>query len=126
MVKRWMSGVCALFVVACAGESEGDGEVAGNWCGRDVPTKEECQGREVEYLELSRSGTVVTGRICEAYDKDCAPIEHGKMEGRDLSFSYSPVSVGGTVKLRLNGDQLAGTISALKCGCEMPYTFHRL
>lgn len=112
--------------LSCSGEDVGSQDVTGNWCGRDVAAKEQCQGDEVEYLELVQSGSTVTGQICEAYDKDCAPIDGGKLEARKLTFTYSPTTVGGKVDLQLEGDTLVGTIHADKCGCETAFTFHRL
>lgn len=100
--------------------------MSGNWCGRDVAAKEECQGDEVEYLELSQTGSTVTGQICEAYGKDCAPIENGKLEGSKLTFGFSPETVGGLADLTLSGDTLSGNLHSDKCGCELPFTFHRL
>jgi hypothetical protein len=116
-----------LLALACGGrEQAAPGTVAGSWCGREVSTPEECLGREVEYLELSQSGSQVTGQICEAYEKDCAPIEDGRFSGGKLTFSYSPVYVGGLANLELSGDVLQGTLHSDKCACETPFTFHRL
>lgn len=114
-----------VVVASCAGEV-GSADVTGNWCGRDVAAKEQCQGDEVEYLELVQSGSSVTGRICEAYDKDCAPIDGGSLDGDKLTFTYSPRTVGGKVNLVLRGDTLVGAIHSDKCACELPFTFHRL
>jgi hypothetical protein len=91
-----------------------------------VSTPEECQGDEVEYLELSQSGSQVTGQICEAYGKDCAPVEDGTLSGSKLTFGFSPEEVGGLANLELSGDLLQGTLHSDKCACELPFTFHRL
>jgi len=107
-------------------EEAAAGSVTGRWCGREVSTPEECQGDEVEYLELSQSGSQVTGQICEAYGKDCAPIEDGKLSGSTLTFGFDPEDVGGLATLKLAGDVLDGTLHSDKCGCELPFTFHRL
>ncbi len=129
MWKRRLVGVIlGCWACSCSGDVE-DGksrDVTGNWCGARVATKEQCHGDEVEYLELTQSGSAVTGRICEAYDKDCAPIDGGKLEDGKLTFTYSPKTVGGAVQLKLDGDVLVGTIHADKCACEMSFTFHRL
>jgi hypothetical protein len=124
-MRSWtVAGLGLCFAVACSdGASE---DVTGNWCGADVATKEQCQGDEVEYLALSQSGSGVTGVICEAYDKDCAPIDDGKLEGGTLTFTYSPQYVGGKADLKLTGDTLVGSIHTDKCGCDIPLTFHRL
>ncbi len=112
-------------VASCSGEST-TGDVTGSWCGRDVATKEECKGDEVEYLELVQTDSKVTGQICEAYGEDCAPIDGGKVDGQKLTFTFSPTTVGGKVDLDLRGDTLVGTIHADKCDCEVAFTFHRL
>ena len=112
--------------MACSSEEVTTGSVAGSWCGREVSTREECQGDEVEYLELSQRGSQVTGEICEAYEKDCAPIEDGNLSGRKLTFGFDPRDVGGLANLELSGDVLQGTLHSDKCACELPYTFHRL
>ena len=126
MSTRWLVGACwGCLALACSG-SEKAGSVAGSWCGREVSTPEQCQGGEVEYLELSQNGSQVTGQICEAYDKDCAPIEHGKLSGNKLTFGFDPEDVGGLANLELSGDVLQGTLHSDKCACELPFTFHRL
>lgn len=128
MSARWLVGACGTFLaMACSGgETTAPGSVAGSWCGREVSTPEECQGDEVEYLELSQSGAQVTGQICEAYGKDCAPVEDGKLSGSTLTFGFSPEEVGGLANLELSGDVLQGTLHSGKCACELPFTFHRL
>ena len=113
--------------MACSDADEtAAGSVAGSWCGRDVSAPEQCVGDEVEYLELAQSGSQVTGQICEAYGKDCAPIEAGKLSGTKLTFGFDPEDVGGLADLELSGDVLQGTLHSDKCACELPFTFHRL
>ena len=127
MWKGWFMGAClGLSAWGCSGDEESKGDVTGSWCGREVSAKEQCQGDEVEYLELVQSGSVVTGQICEAYDKDCAAIEDGKLEGGKLTFGFDPEDVGGKADLQLSGDELTGTLHSDKCACELPVTFHRL
>jgi hypothetical protein len=123
--RRLMGLIVGSLVASCSGESV-SADVTGNWCGQDVGAKEQCQGDEVEYLELVQSDSSVTGQICEAYGKDCTPIEGGKVDGRKLTFTFAPTSVGGKVDLELQGDTLVGTIHADKCDCELAFTFHRL
>lgn len=117
-----MGGCVGLLALACSS----DDDVTGKWCGREVSAPEQCVGDEVEYLELVQSGSTVTGQICEAYDKDCAAIENGALEGTTLRFDYSPTTVGGKATLQLAGDQLSGAIHSDKCACEVQFTFHRL
>lgn len=113
-----------FLALACSSDDAGD--VTGKWCGREVSAPEQCLGDEVEYLELVQSGSTVTGQICEAYGKDCAPIENGTLEGTKLRFDFSPATVGGKADLQLSGNQLSGALHSDKCSCELPFTFHRL
>ena len=128
MRKAWLAGVCfALGALGCSDPNdETAASVAGKWCGREVTAAELCVGDEVEYLELEQSGSVVTGQICEAFEKDCAPIEDGKVSGSKLTFGFSPTTVGGRVDLELSGDVMEGAIQSEKCACDVPFTFHRL
>lgn len=119
---RLMTGVCVGFLaLGCS-----DDDVTGKWCGREVSAPEQCVGDEVEYLELVQNGSAVTGQICEAYAKDCAPIENGALDGTRLRFDFSPATVGGKADLQLSDDQLSGALHSDKCGCDLPFTFHRL
>jgi hypothetical protein len=128
MMKRWLLGAYlgAVAMACSASDGEPSGSVTGRWCGREVSTAEQCTGDEVEYLELVQDGSQVTGQICEAYGKDCAPIEEGKLSGSRLTFGFDPVNVGGLATLELSGDVLQGTLHSDKCACELPFTFHRL
>jgi len=127
MWMRWMLGAwVGCLALSCSSSHELSGSVAGKWCGSDVATPAECVGDEVEYLDLTQSGSSVDGKICEAYEKDCAPLQNGKLEGKRLSFEWNPVNIGGKADLELDGDLLAGSLHADKCGCEVAYTFHRL
>ena len=123
----WVTGVAPLLLcLACSSESESNASVAGQWCGVSVVSPEACVGDEVEYLDLEQSGTQVTGKICEAYEKDCAPLIGGRLDDGRLTFRYSPEVVRGVADFRLNDDLLQGQIYSAKCGCELPFTFHRL
>ena len=129
MWQRALGAGLGWLALACSGETNGaqtKSDVTGAWCGADVSSAERCVGDEVEYLELLQDGTEVTGQICEAYEKDCAPIEDGKLEGTKLTFGFSPTIVGGRGDLQLTGDVLMGTLHSDKCACELPFTFHRL
>lgn len=112
----------ASSLLGCSGD-ETAGDVTGQWCGRDVSAPEACLGDEVEYLELTQSGSAVSGQICEEYGSDCAPIENGKLDGTKLSFGFSPEEVGGKADLELSGDLLVGALHSDKCACELPFTF---
>lgn len=120
-------GACfGLLAMGCADRDDPAGDVSGKWCGRDVASPEQCLGDEVEYLDLAQSGSQVTGKICEAYEADCAAVENGMLSGATLSFGFDPEDVGGLAKLELSGDVLDGTLHSDKCACELPFTFHRL
>lgn len=116
----------SVLALGCADSQDSGGSVSGKWCGRDVASPEACVGDEVEYLDLVQSGSTVTGKICEAYEADCAPIENGKLSGAKLTFGFDPQDVGGLADLELSGDVLDGTLHSDKCACELPFTFHRL
>lgn len=127
MRMRFLVGAClACLVLSCSSSHELSGTVAGKWCGSDVATPADCVGDEVEYLDLTQDGASVHGKICEAYEKDCAPVQNGKLDGSQLRFDFDPVDVGGKADLRLDGDVLSGSLHSDKCACELPYTFHRL
>jgi hypothetical protein len=127
MAQWWLTGAClGVLALGCAGSHEAGGDVSGKWCGRDVASPEACLGDEVEYLDLVQNGSQVTGKICEAYEADCAPVENGKLSGTKLTFGFDPQDVGGLAELELSGDVLDGTLHSGKCACELPFTFHRL
>ena len=126
MAQWWLGACLSVLVLGCADSQDTAGGVTGKWCGRDVASPEACVGDEVEYMDLVQSGSTVTGKICEAYEADCAPIENGKLSGAKLTFGFDPQDVGGLAELELSGDVLDGTLHSDKCACELPFTFHRL
>jgi hypothetical protein len=125
-LRGLVCGCLGFLAFGCANDEDGTGDVSGQWCGRDVASAEACVGDEVEYLDLVQSGSQVTGQICEAYEKDCSPIENGKLLGSKLTFGFDPEDVDGLADLDLSGDVLQGTLHSDKCACELPFTFHRL
>ncbi|MES1186253.1 MAG: hypothetical protein ABUL60_20745 [Myxococcales bacterium] len=126
MAQWWLGACLSVLALSCADNQDTAGGVSGKWCGRDVASAEACVGDEVEYLDLVQSGSTVTGKICEAYEADCAPIENGKLSGAKLTLGFDPQDVGGLADLELSGDVLDGTLHSDKCACELPFTFHRL
>lgn len=118
-------GAASAFIVSgCSADA--DGEVEGSWCGRAVETAEQCTGDEVVYAELQQSGSAVSGTICEAYEKECYPVEGGNFEDGTLTFSYSFQTNTVEGELALDGDTLTGSFFSSKCDCSIPVTLLRL
>ena len=105
--------------------------IDGKWCGRKVASAADCTGDEVNFVELSQAGTrasaPVTGQWCEAYQKDCYPIEDGTASGTHLSaiYRFGDVAVMASFELRAP-DQLEGTLFSTKCNCGAPVTLYRV
>ena len=102
-----------VVAAACFGCSDGEpGNVSGAWCGNDVATASACVGDdEVFYLELAQAGGVVTGDWCEAYNKDCLPIEDGTFTDGMFTFHAlveTTSTVTGLFTLSGDGERLAG------------------
>ncbi len=129
--RRWgnrLSSIWVLVCAVCAGCSDpADVDVTGSWCGRPASSREQCQGDEVEYLDLVQSGQSVSGRICEAYDKDCQVIQSGAIENGRLSFFYEFGGYRGDASFETDGDNtLRGAIRSSKCNCSVALSMQRV
>ena len=121
---RWLLGL-ALVVCGCTDDDSID--VSGQWCGRAVANAAECAGDEVEYLVLAQSDNRVSGRICEAYEKDCNDLQGGEVAETHFGFFYefSGYRVDGAFEA--HGENiLLGSLHSTKCGCDIPITFSRV
>jgi hypothetical protein len=112
----------------CADVDEGaEVELSGAWCGKQVATAAECVGGEVEYLELTQVADTVTGRVCEAYDKDCNDIQSGTVSDERLTFFYTFSSDRVDADLDVvDTNRMQGSFYSTKCACSQPFTFHRI
>jgi hypothetical protein len=120
-----------LAAAACSGCAEGDDgaevELSGAWCGKQVATAAECVGHEVEYLELTQVADTVTGRVCEAYDKDCNDIQSGTVSDERLTFFYTFSSDRVDAALAVvDTNRMQGSFFSTKCSCSLPLTFYRI
>lgn len=112
----------------------GDGgnpeEVTGNWCGREVPTAEDCDGDELWYMELRQSNSIVTGRYCEDFNHDCSPIQEGHFSRNRLTFFYTFRSGGrdnrvdADFELSNGGNVLSGELS--DATHNLPVTLYKI
>ena len=124
-----VSFAVSTLVLACAGEqsestpSGATTSVTGHWCGAAAATSAECLGDEVEYLELTQTGTAVTGIACEAYQKDCYAVQSGQCENGAFSYYYTFDSFRVDADLTLTNGTLTGTYHSDKCDCDIPLTF---
>jgi hypothetical protein len=117
-----------LAAAACCGCADGDEvELSGAWCGKQVATAAECVGDEVEYLELTQVADTVTGRVCEAYDKDCNDIQSGTVSDERFTFFYTFSTDRVDADLAVvDSNRMQGSFFSTKCGCDLPYTFYRI
>jgi len=115
----------ALIVCGCGDDDAID--VAGEWCGRAVATAAECVGDEVGYLKLAQSGSRVSGKMCEAYEKDCNDLQDGAVSEARFSFFYEFAGhrVDGAFEAH-GDDRLLGSLHSTKCGCDIPTTLSRV
>ena len=114
----------AWVTCACASDTI---DVSGEWCGRAVDSAPECTGDEVGYLNLKQTGNQVSGRMCEAYEKDCNELQAGQVADEKFSFFYefSEFRVDGAFDA--HGDNiLLGSLHSTKCGCDVPMTLSRV
>jgi hypothetical protein len=100
--------------------------VSGSWCGAVVATPAECKGDEVEYLELTQNGDAVTGRVCEAYEKDCYDVQAGAVQDGKLTLFYEFDGNRVDVALDVGVNTLMGAFSSSKCACSLSFTLHRI
>lgn len=118
----------ALLAAACCGGCAGaEVELSGAWCGKQVATAAECVGDEVEYLELTQVADTVTGRVCEAYDKDCNDIQSGAVSDERFTFFYTFSSdrVDAAFDV-VDTNLMQGSFFSTKCACNLPLTLHRI
>jgi len=100
--------------------------VSGRWCGNAVSTPSECTGDEVEYVELTAVGSVVTGQDCEEFERDCHDVQAGTFADGRLIFFYTFSLDRVDVALTLSGDTLNGTYTTTKAAGPIPITLHRI
>ena len=102
-------------------------DVSGEWCGKQVATPADCVGHEVEYLALTQTAAAVTGKVCEAYEKDCNDIQSGAVSDRSLSFFYTFAGYRVDASLEIaEANRMQGSFYSTKCACELPLTFYRI
>ncbi|HET9958454.1 MAG TPA: hypothetical protein VFQ61_28360 [Polyangiaceae bacterium] len=120
--------LAAVFsIAACSGEAtEPVPDVTGKWCGATVASAAECQGDEVGYLDIVQTGDRVTGKACEAYEKDCMVLQDARVQGKELTFFYTFLEYRVDAKLAISRDTLSGSYVSDKCNCEIPFTFNRV
>lgn len=118
-----------LVATACCGCADGDDavDVSGGWCGKQVATAAECSGDQVHYLALTQVADAVSGKACEAYDKDCYDIQSGTVSDQRLTFFYtfSGFRVDASLDV-VDTNRLQGSFYSNKCGCSLPLTLHRI
>ena len=115
--------------VACGSEAETPEGLTGQWCGAHVGAPAECNGA---YLDITQSGSSVSGQACEWYEHDCYPLDNGTLSGAALTFDYSWTEAGTTytvnasLALSADGNTLSGSYHSSKCNCDTPMTFFRI
>lgn len=127
--------VVVLFALSFGcGEREasngGDGASGGKsrWCGIKVSTPQSCTGDEVIYVEYTLVGQTVAGKSCEAYDKECYPIQAGKLVGDTLTYFYTfgSMKVTATFKQDAGGKIFTGSFFSTKCDCTIPKILYKI
>ncbi len=115
-------------MAACACANDDAIDVGGKWCGRAVASAAECVGGdEVGYLDLTQSGNQVSGRMCEAYEKDCNDLQAGAVSGSNFSFFYEFASYRVDGAFEAHGENIMlGSLHSTKCGCDIQMTLHRV
>jgi hypothetical protein len=123
----WLVGL-AVLTCGCGGDSSDDSlNVGGEWCGRAVATAAECVGDEVGYLRVSQTGAAVSGRMCEAYEKDCNELQAGEVAGTHFTFFYEFSEFRVDAAFDAQGkNALRGSFHSTKCGCDIPMTLNRV
>jgi hypothetical protein len=129
--RGWIGIVAAVAAsLGCSDAGKGNGDVSGAWCGKDVAAAAACVGDEAIYLQLTQSGSAVTGTYCEDYAAtECYTLDGGTLAGSALTFSYDlpPTdSVSATLSLATSGETMTGAMTSTKCGCDIAVTLHRL
>jgi hypothetical protein len=124
-VRCWGAVGVLVMLGGCSSESTTD--LTGAWCGKEVAVAADCVGDEVEYVELAQSGITLSGKVCEAYEKECYDIQDGAASGSHVSFFYtfSDYRVDASLD-QADASTLRGSFRSSKCGCEVPLTLHRV
>jgi hypothetical protein len=141
-----------LLGLGCGGEAETNSslnDVVGNWCGKQGdPT---CAGDEAMWLELRNDGGRLTGQLCENPGRDCNAFTSARLEGDQLTFSYTfgasieyplppalpdggvgeagppTVNPGSRVdgNFTVHGTTMAGALFSTKCDCSANFIFYK-
>jgi hypothetical protein len=120
--------VWAVATTACndTSSSTAVADLTGNWCGAQVADPTACVGDEVGYLDLTQNGDTVTGRACEAFEKDCYELQSGVVSGDKFTFFYTFDTFRVDGDFTLGVDALAGSYYSDKCTCQIALSFHRI
>jgi hypothetical protein len=94
-------------------------DISGQWCGKQVTDAASCKGDDVFFADLKMSGENVTGEMCEAYKKDCYPLDPSTFKSNTFTLAYKfkqgtqQHSVTGSLQLGADGT-LAGDFKTTK------------
>jgi len=109
--RRWAAACAAIFALSACGSTSTSGE----WCGRNVATAAECRGDEVFFAKLTQSEDAVTGQVCEAFEKDCAPVTRGLVTDDQLALAWGAGSFSATATLTIVE---SASLSGTGTGCQ--------
>lgn len=70
-------------------------DLKGTYCGHMVTDASDCGGDEVGYLRITSGKDPIVGQLCEAYGKDCTPIENGQFQGAVGFFTFETTTAKG-------------------------------
>jgi hypothetical protein len=93
--------------------------ISGQWCGKQVSDAASCKGDDVFFADLKVSGETVTGEMCEAYKKDCYPLDASTFKSNTLNVAYKfkegakQQSITGSLQLGTDG-VLSGEFKSTK------------
>jgi hypothetical protein len=117
---------CIVLASACSAPSTSPVGFAGQWCGVVVTRPQLCRGDSIQYAEFSTSGAAVTGRMCEAFDKECYNLLEGSLSGSELTFYYTSGPDRVDAILTLSGDVLEGQSLSTKTSIPIVIKLHRI
>lgn len=99
--------------------------IGGSYCGKVVTSASACTGDEVGYLVILQ-GATITGKACEAYEKECYDLQGATLAGTKLTFFYTFGADRVDCDLTASNRKLDGTCRSTKApGMIIPKTYTR-